>query len=544
MSTTLSFKDLIDLPEWRPLAVDPTATAAGHCVAWDLRNSADANPNVWHWNALTTLNLYNKFNDEWLTTAAFTTVGGSIAAGAGCIFVPSHGPSGTIGGTPTTTSFTLAALPNSASVGTNQLANQGNGRGFKIRVYGSGSGGSGKCEERLIVANTSGTTPVVTLDSALSFTPQTTDKYEILSGRVYLLGSGTTAAGFWKAYDVATGSISGNLATTNLASTIGTDFQAVVLDELYVPYNLNPGDGMISGSATYNGGLLKAVQATAADSTHITGSVMPATLLANEFQNFQIRVVEDTVTPTSVGQRRRISAHGSGASGQFTVSSAWTVTPSSSAKFVVENNNDLLLWTNAATVTYSYAAGGFAADANWSTAAASGGAMQYANPPAAMGAGCMAEASFGIVPDTAKNARNSHILWFRGATRDGQGNMAATNTLAQLDIANGANGTWTSLTAYGTLGPTFTTGASCAYDPSTNQGRYLYINGNATQRNYRFDLLNRVLEPFAYLRYAQGTAVLGGKLACYTFIDGATKLSFLWLLTSAGSTSFNVAIIR
>ena len=536
MATTLNFKDLIDLPEWRPLASNPTTDAAGMLLAWDMRNNADANPYIWHFGSLTQLSKYHTRNDEWEQTAVFSTIGGVMGAGAGAIFVPSHGPAGTVGGTPSTSSFALAALPNGASVGTNQLANSGCGRGFKIRVKGNGSGGSGKTEEVLIIANTSGATPVVTVSPALTFTPQTTDTYELLSGRIYLLGTGSTVLGFWKAFDIATETISGNLSTTNLAGTIGTDFAGCAFDELYVPSTQAPGAGMVAGGATYSNGAIACIQGTAADGTHITGSGMPSTLATNQWVNYQIRIVEDATTPTSVGQRRIISANGSGATAQFTVAT-WGVTPSSSAKFVVENNNDLIAFTAAATVTYSYRAGGFAADANWSTAGASGGAIQYANPPVAMGAGCCVALPFGITPDVALNARNSQVLWFRGA---------GSNTLAQLDISAGANGVWTSLANYGGMPSStlFTTATHCAYDPIVNGGKYMYINENGTQRYKRFDMLNRVLEPWCYLRYQQGLTIVGGKMAMSIFIDGATKVSFLFSLRRSGTELFNCLIQR
>ena len=536
MSTTLGFKNLIDLPEWRPCAPSPTTSIVGECLAWDHRNNADANPYLWHLAGTTSMEKYNTVNDEWCATATYTAVGVTPAAGSGIIFVPSHGPAGTVGASPAAGYITLAALPNSASVGINQLANRGDGVGYKIRVIGKkATTGSGLIEERTIVANTGGTTPTVYFDTPLTFTPTTSDTYEVLSGRVYILSSGTTAAGYWKAYDVATGTISGNLATTNLAATIALDFQAVALDEAYVPYNRDPGEGFVAGGATYNGGQ-ECILATASGATSITGSGMPAALIADEYKNFQVRIVKDVTTPAAVGQRARITTHTGGATGVFTVASWPVATPSADASFVIENNNDLLLWTNGALVTYSYKAGAWAADANWSTAAAAGGAGQYANAPAAQGAGAIAEQCFGIVPDTAKYARHSHIWWFRGAN---------TVIAYYLDIAGAATGAWSAAQTYGnTLSTTFTTGTASAYDPATNQGRYLYICVNGTQRFLRFDLLNRVLEPWTYLRYAPSTAVVGGKLAMATFIDGSTKLSFLYVIQTTASTLFNIALQR
>lgn len=543
MPTTLNFKDVLDLPEWQPLTPALGATAAGTGIAYDMRNDYKVcDPYIFMMRALTGFERYNRFNDAWLEMTAFTAVGGAIGAGSHCVFVPSHGCSGTIGGTPTTTSFTLATLPNSASALINQFVNRGAGlvtdtsvaRGFKIRVIGSGTGSSGKVEERFIISNTAGTTPVVTLDTALTFTPLTTDRYELLAGRIYILGSGTTAAGFWKAMDRATKTISGNLSVTNLAATIGTDTASHVFDEQYVPYNRRPGEGYL-GTSTYDASnpdtALKCLTATAATGTTLTGTVAggDSTVAANEYRNFQIRIVEDTTNVTAVGQRRKIVSHTAGASPVYTVA-AWTVTPSATAKFVIENNNDLILFTNAATVTYSYAAGGFAADASWSTAAAAGGAIQYANPPAGMGAGCCVEQAFGIDPLTAKIIKPSYVYWLRGA---------GSTTMAYLDIAAGTNGVWTTIASLGQSTVTINTGACSAYDPVGSEGRYFYVALNATGRFVRFDMLTSTWEPWvSKLAVTEGAAVAGSKLAFGLSADPDVKFGFMYHMANTSTLWF------
>jgi hypothetical protein len=371
---------------------------------------------------------------------------------------------------------------------------------------------------------------------ALSFTPAATDHYEIISVVIFILGSGTTAAGWWKSWDIATNSVSGNLSTTNLAAAISTEFCALAMDEMYVPYNVKPGEGLLTGGGTYDGGTKQCIVGGAADGTSITGSGMPAALVASEYVNFQARIVEDSGTPTSVGQRRKISANTAGATGKFTVAT-WAVTPSATAKFVIELNNDLMLWTNAAIVTYSYAAGGFnASPGNWSTAATAGGATQYANPGTANGAGECVAMAFSIVPDAARNARHSFIYRFRGA---------AVVTLEAFNIAGAAAGTWATLSAYGgILATALTTGTSSAHDAATNQGRYFYINVNGTQRFMRFDMLNRCLEPWCYLRFAQGVVNVAPHLATQTFIDGTTKVGMLYAIRQTGNELYNCLLQR
>lgn len=516
MATTVNFKDYFDLPTWRPESPPLAATAAGMAVAWDNRNSTGGSPYLYFLRATTALDAYDPINGDWIALAS-PGLGGSIAAGSTAVFHPSQGPSGTISATgANTTSFALTtALP--AAVGVNQLANRGDSTGFRVRVIGASSG---KTETRTVVACTSGTTPRIWLDTPLTFTPTAADTYEFRSGRVFMLAAGSTAAGFWKYYDVLTNSYSGNLATTNLPSTIGTDSVIIPLSEAYVPYNRNPNEGFISGTATSDG--LNCIQATAASSTTITASGISADIVANEYRNFQVRIIEDTVTPSAVGQRRRISSHTAGDAAVFTVAS-WAVTPSSSAKFVVENDNDkILLRTSASTSVFTY---NITAN-TWDTTTFSAGG-------GAPGAGMMVTQGYGYTRDIGVNARHSFIYNFRGA---------GTNTLDILDIAGGTTGAWTAGVTYGKQAQTFTTGTCGAYDPATREGRFLHINVNGTNRFAKFDLKNRVLDAGSYLRFPQSTAIVGQKLACGLFIDGNTKVTFLYALNNTQAYMHSLVI--
>jgi hypothetical protein len=498
MPTTLGFKDLHDLPMWRPIAYAPAAGGAGTCFAWDQRNTEDRHPEIFFLQGTAAFYKYNYKNDEWWTLPS-PGLTPSIGAGSDCVFVPEAGPSGTIAAGATTTKITLStALP--AAVATNGLANRGDGRGFRIRIIDNVAGASGKTEEKLIIANSSGTTPDIYLDSALSFTPATGATYQILSGRVLLLANGTLAAGSFKYYDIATNSFSGNLSITNLPSSIGTDTFLLSLSSLYVPYNLAPGQGFF-GNLT----------ATASSSTTLTGQASggDAGVLANEYRNFQIRIVTDSGTPAAAGQIRRIVSHTAGPSPVYTVA-AWTTTPSATAVYVIEGWGDCILcWTTANTNTYNYSISGNAWDAS----------TTWATRPNADGAGVEAYWCFGIVEAADKQRRNSHILSFRGA---------GTSDLDLFDIAGAATGSWTAQLTYpNKSGTTFTTGMSGVYDPVSNLGRYAYININATQRFMRLDLLTSMLEPWCWFPYSQGSAIVGGRMALATAIDGTTKTAYL-----------------
>jgi hypothetical protein len=330
---------------------------------------------------------------------------------------------------------------------------------------------------------------------------------------VFLLGAGTLAAGVWKYYDVATNSISGNLATTNLPGTIATDCSFIGLDEGHVPYN------QIS-----HAGYFGVITATGSAATTITGTVgsLDFVVLANEYRNFQIRIVEDTVTPTAVGQRRNITSHTAGPSPVYTVAT-WTVTPSASAKFVIENNGDrILLWSSGSTSTFTY---NITAN-TWDTAT-------FAVRSSAHAAGSCAVHAFSITPDANRNARNSFVFVLRGA------NVA---TVDLFDIAGGATGLWTGSIAVGNSGTLFTTGTCLLNDVHTNEGRYALVSVSGTQRFIRFDIKNRVFMPGYYIRYAPGTITVGCRMAQKIFVDGATKVSFAYFVRPGGQEFFELLV--
>ena len=516
MATTIAFKGFEHMPRWRPESPTIVASASAMAMCYDKRNNSAKHPYAYFLRSAINFDYFNPASGygDWVPLVS-PGLTGAFGAGAGCVFHPTQGPRGTLAAGATTSSVTLTTvLP--AAVGVNQLANRGDGLGFIIRICSNTAAASGKTEERRIIANTSGTTPIITLDSPLSFTPASGAIYEILAGRVFLLSAGTTAAGCWKYYDIATNSYSANLSTTTLAVAIGTDTAMVALSEGHTPYDRIPGEGFLLGGATSDG--KNCIQASAAGASTVTGGGMPADLQTNEYRNFQVRIVEDTTNPTAVGQRRVISSHTSGATGVFTVA-AWAVTPSAVAKFVIENNDDQIhLRTTAAILIYTYTI----STNTWTT--------NTIAVPVSHGTGVGFEQSFGIQRDAGLNGRHSNLFSFRGG---------AVSTLDVLDIAGAATGVWSNAITYGNLNQTFTAGTSYAYESATNQGKFLHLNVSGTNRMLRFDMKNRVMDSGIYLANLQGVALLGNKLFISLFIDGTSKVSRLYqiLHTSAQMVS-------
>lgn len=242
-------------------------------------------------------------------------------------------------------------------------------------------------------------------------------------------------------------------------------------------------------------------------------------ILANEYRNFQIRVVQDTANPTSVNQRRIISSHTAWPTPVYTLGTAWTVTPSSSAKFVIEQPNLLLLRSTATATLYVYnynketinnGTNNILANA-WST-------TYFWTPSGAVGGGCMIAPSFGIKPDTGRNARHSFTYFFRGA------NTAVVDT---LDIAGAINGVWASTIVYDGNQVLMNTGSGGAYAPCDNEGRFFYLNSYVASVNhqiYRFDVQNRVLSPYTPTSQIQtGTAAAWDRLSTYVVLKSDTE---------------------
>ena len=521
-----TFKAFIDRQMWVSTTPAPATWQPGYSVCGDMRNNNYANPFLYQQIASTNYR-YSTLHKSWQIYTN-PSLAGSNSAGATNIFAPSFSSVGTIAAGSTTTSVVLSTALQSI-IGLNTLANHGK-TGFYLRIIDTTAG---KTVEREIIANTSSSTPTITVNSAFGFTPSTGSRYEILAGRVFYLNSGTVVAGIFKSINIGENVASSNLTTLNLPSTITTDSCMTVLDEQYVPYNCKPGEGMIKGSYEYTTGLY-ALTATGSAGSSITGQATngDASVSINEYRNFQIRIVEDTVTPASVGQRRIITSHTAGPSPVYTLSTAWTTTPSTSAKFVIELPNLLLLRTSGTASIYVYkytdatitnANATALAAGNWST-------TYFANAPTSTGTSGFWIPSWGIQPDTAKLSRQSFCYWFRGS---------GTNGIDVLDISGSANGTWFTNITYDGSTANLTTGSCGIYSPFALEGRMGYLtihNALAPNTMFAFDVKNRILVSAPAPDDLQSsTGYAGQRLASYAARDGSDLYSIIFLISNITS---------
>lgn len=533
-----TFKKTIDRLVWAQVAPAPNAHAAATAICSDLRNDVSRNPLVYQLVSNTVLNRFNIQTKGW-TFVSSPALAGTFAVGAAAAFVPSLGLVGTIAAGATTTSVVLStALP--TAVGVNMLANRGGSGeyGYKLRIIDTASG---RTAERYIVGNSGGTTPTIQVLSTFGFTPAAGARYEIIAGRVFMLGAGALAANIWRSFEVGTNFLSTGLTTTNLPATIATDTDILVLDEQYVPFDSSPGDGMIRGAYNYDTGLVSrfALTATAAGASTITGQATlgDAVVAANEYRNFQIRIVEDLTNVTAVGQRRIIASHTAGPSPIYTLGTAWTVTPSATAKFVIEQPNLMLLRSSASTSVFVYNYGDAAVNNGTnSIAAGAWSATYFGVAPAVNAVSGLWAPSWGIRPDPARNARHSFNYFFRGASA----------TLDVLDIAGSITGTWTAAVVHDGA-QTLTTGTTGGYAPFGNEGRMTYINlyaASAVSQMFRFDAQNRVLTPFTPTDFLQaGAAAAGKRIACYAALDGADTYDVVLLQSHLSTVAQEMVVL-
>jgi hypothetical protein len=257
----------------------------------------------------------------------------------------------------------------------------------------------------------------------------------------------------------------------------------------------------------------------------------------NEYRNFQIRIVQDTVTPAAVGQRRIIASHTVGPSPVYTTGTAWTTQPSSSAKFVIELPNLLLLRSSGTTTVYTYNYGDATVNNGTNNIVAGAWSTTYFGvAPAANASGGMWAPSFGIRPDAGKNARQSFCYFFRGSAV----------TLDVLDIAGSITGTWTSTITYdGSVA--LTVGTCGCLAPFENEGRMFYMNiyaASAINQMYRFDVQNRVLSPFTPTDFLQsGTAALGQRMAAYCANDGTDTYDVILLQSHLSTVAQEMVVL-
>ncbi len=464
-----SLYKILDRKQWEMCAPCPVASTAGSfIVSSGLHDQFQLfMPNT------TTPYLYDPNEDAWILLPT-SGLAGTFGAGSCGTFHP-NGPTGTAqAGTSTT--ITLASglsLPGS-------LAN------YKIRI----TAGTGAGQERTISTNTVGTSPVVTVTSAWTVNPDATSQYLLLTGRYWIFVGNNATQGL-RFYDTATNTWSAALSVAGVPATFATDAKMRATPGSYAQFDTK----------------------TATGSTASTVVVSTATWTVNQWTNSQVRILSGT----GAGQVRTVASN---TATTITVSSNWTVNPSTDSVFVLEGNDDFIyLAGNAAVAMYRYSI-----SANtWTTLAP--GVARAAAPSTGMSLNWIYSVSEADWNNANAILNGRRLYSFRGG---------ATSELHFYDIASNA---WTTVT-YLRQGETFTTGTS--WDNAGNG--HLYGQKDATSRFFRYDVRDGTMDGFSTLFYAQGVALLGDRLFTVDFTDGGDKIQFLYHLRNTGTELFRCMI--
>lgn len=254
-------------------------------------------------------------------------------------------------------------------------------------------------------------------------------------------------------------------------------------------------------------------------------------ITSNEYRNFQIRIVEDIAIPTACGQRALITSHTAGPNPVYTIYGSWTVTPSATAKYVIENCGLMLLFTSGSSTVYTYAprAIGSMAANTWSSS-------RFSSLSTSIGAGVSAFQTFGQARDYGNSATMRSRIWIL------RGGGAAL--FLSFDIAYAADGLGAAWSIDPTSPQTYTTGASMCYDPLSFGGDYAYLLTSGSNLVSRLSISRRTASPMPMLPTVQGTAVVGNKMACSIMerADGK-RYSNLYVARNSGQDLYQMKLL-
>lgn len=357
--------------------------------------------------------------------------------------------------------------------------------GYTVRITAGPNAGL----NRVIESNTLGANSVFTVTEAYPVAITTASAYQFMTGRYWFFNAGTSSVGF-AVYDRMLNTWT-QRSVTGLPTAWGTD-------------------GRLVSTCTGSNKMFATGTSTGANTTTTLNNVSKAWAV-NSWTNYQVRISAGT----GAGQVRVIASNTATA---LTVGVAWTITPDATSEYIIDGNEDVLyLLGNNAVTMYKYTI----STNTWATitpATARGGSF-------ASGGG--ANWVFNVDGWDNENdiLNGSRIYAFRGG---------ASTALDYYDITENK---WYALT-YVPQTDTYTTGSSYDYDDN-----YIMIQKESTGRFFRYMIKENRIIPFSTLMYPDSTARNGDKIWTKTYIDGSTKIKWLYKLRSSGTELFRCMMI-
>jgi hypothetical protein len=432
--------------------------------------------------SLTEAFLYNPNEDGWIQLPS-PALAGTLAAGA----------SGVAGAWSTGTTVAANSLTATGGTTSTIVTNQTLARslaGYSVHILSGPNAGV----TLPILSNTIGATATITVATqGAAFTSSTV--YRLCTPVWYVLGSGTLATGSFRKYDFATNTWT-TLAHAGLPASIATDGKLISTPSWFnTDYK-----AFATGTATAGGA-----------STLTNSGKGWAT---NQWTNYQIRIVSGT----GAGQIRTIASN---TGIVITVGTAWTTQPDATSVYSIEGNDDFLYYMgNNAVALFRYSI----TSNTWSTLS------PVAARAAAPAAGMSGHWIYGET-NTDWNTENAiingkRIYSFRG----GAG--------AILDYYDIAANTWVSGLTYSPAVEVFGAGTKYTY-----LNDKIYIQKDATNRWFEFDIADQNMMGWTTMPVVQGAAIVGDTAFDATYYDGATEIHYVYMLMNTSSIMYRQMII-
>lgn len=425
--------------------------------------------------------LYNPNEDGWVQLPS-PALSGTFGAGA-CIVAAAWST-----GSTTAVASLTATAGTTTSITTNQTLAR-DLRGYSVHFLSGPNAGT----TATIASNTIGANAVITFTSAAASAFDATSTYRLMTPRWYVVNAGVLASGIFKVYDYATNTWT-SLATTNLPATVGTDSR------------------LLSTPSWMDTGYLQFATGTATSGTSTTIVNTAKNWASNQWANSQVRIVSGT----GAGQIRIITSNTATA---LTVPT-WTINPDATSTYSIEGNDDYLYYMGSGSV-------------NLIRYSISSNTWTLLSPVAARaslpGTGMAGHWVYGVT-DSAWTAENTigngrYIYSFRGG---------ASSALDRYDIAGN---TW-AVISYAPGTETFTTGTKYAYNTD-----YIYLQKDGTGRWFRYNVVTADMDGWNTMLYPNSTAVLGDTAFDVTYTDGATKITYMYMILNTSAVMLRQMVI-
>ena len=480
MATTNGNRKILDQKRWDFCSPAPTATVAGAFIA----SSRGYRQQQLYVASSALAYIYRPDEDGWIQipTPGLAGTFGVGACGVGAAFSTGS----TIG---------AASLTATAGTTTTLTTNQTLARdlrGYPVQILAGPNAG----QTFVIASNTIGASAVITFTTTAGSAHSASSVYRLITPRWYVLGAGTLAAGSFRVYDFATNTWT-TLSNTGLPATVGTDGKLISTPSWMDLTYLN----FATGTATAGG------------ASTITNSGKAWT--TNQWANSQIRITAGT----GIGQIRTIASN---TATVITVSAAWTTNPDATSQYEIAGNDDFIYFLgNAAVTLYKYTI----STNTWATITP--GTARAGAP--AVGMSChwvwgSAEADW-VAENTIKNGRYLYSL------RGGAGALIDTYDIA-LNVWSAAAITYSPATEV------FGAGTKYAL-----VGGDVYIQKDATGRWFRYSCERSEMDGWNTMLYTQGAAVAGDTSFDATYFDGATKITYVYMVLNTSTVMLRQMVI-